>query len=160
MKGISTKLRFTIAIIATLHLLSNGSCKMSEEEQDHHGLTLSRKSYCHLRWFPQPAELFCGISLELVKELRTKGFQVTGTQPKVYCKVFEDNSGKTEITTVHKVRPRTKHMNVQWHHFRHYVDTKEITIHAIKSEDQPADMMTKSIPLGLLQKFRYIIMGW
>jgi len=35
--------------------------------------------------------------------------------------VFEDNAGAVEITNVHKVRPRTKHLNIKYHHFREKV---------------------------------------
>lgn len=33
-----------------------------------------------------------------------------------------------EIATVHKMRPRTKHINIKYHHFREYVRLKKITI--------------------------------
>jgi len=68
--------------------------------------------------------------MELAKEMKSHGFNVGTTQPKVHCKVFEDNSGALEIATVHKVRPRTKHMNVQFHHFRHHVNTGQMTSHS------------------------------
>jgi len=98
--------------------------------------------------------------MELAKEMKSYGFNVGTTQPKVHCKVFEDNSGALEIATVHKVRPRTKHMNVQFHHFRHHVNTGQMTIHPIDTEDQPADMLSKSVPLRKLNKHRCFIMGW
>ena len=47
---------------------------------------------------------------------------------------------------IHKYRPRTKHLNVRLHHFRDFVERKEITIHAINStKDQPADFLTKAL---------------
>jgi hypothetical protein len=52
--------------------------------------------------------------------------------------VFEDNSGALEMAKVHKYQPRTKHLNVQLHHFRDYVEQQEISIHAINTNDQPA----------------------
>ena len=98
--------------------------------------------------------------MELAKEMKEHGFDVGTTEPKVHCKVFEDNSGALEIATVHKVRPRTKHLNVQWHHFRHYVTSGQITIHPIDTEDQPADMLSKSVPLQKLIKHRLFLCGW
>jgi len=98
--------------------------------------------------------------MELAKEMKTKGFDIGSTVPKVHCKVFEDNSGALEIATIHKTRPRTKHMNCQVHHFRHYVDSGEITIHPIGTDDQSADMLSKSVILTKLIKFRKFIMGW
>jgi hypothetical protein len=51
--------------------------------------------------------------MELLKELKKKEFPVRSTIPNVHCKVFEDNSGALEMATVHKPRPRTKHLNVK-----------------------------------------------
>jgi hypothetical protein len=39
----------------------------------------------------------------------------------VHCKVFEDNEGAIEIAKVPKMRPRTKHLNIKYHHFREEV---------------------------------------
>ena len=98
--------------------------------------------------------------MELINELNANGIDMATTKPKVYCKVFEDNSGAIELATVPKMRPRTKHINIKYHHFRDYVDRGEITIHAIKSEDQPADMLTKPLNEDPLCRHRSWIMGW
>ena len=57
----------------------------------------------------------------LIQEMKEKGFQVICTQPYVYCKVFEDNSGALELARLPKLHPRTKHINVCYHHFREHV---------------------------------------
>ena len=98
--------------------------------------------------------------MELIKELQAHGFKMSSTQPKVHCRVFEDNSGALEIAKVPKMRPRTKHINIKYHHFRDYVERGEITIHPIRSEDQPADLLTKPVPEPVLRKHREFIMGW
>ena len=53
----------------------------------------------------------------LLDEMRERNFQVICTAPHVYCKVFEDNSGALELARLPKLRPRTKHINVCYHHF-------------------------------------------
>jgi len=98
--------------------------------------------------------------MELAKEMQEYGFHVGTTKPKVHCKVFEDNSGALEIATVHKVQPRTKHMNIQFHHFCHHINTGQMTVHPIDTDEQPADMLSKSVPLVKLVKHRQFIMGW
>ena len=98
--------------------------------------------------------------MELLKELKQQGVPVGSTKPKVFCRVFEDNSGALEIATVPKMRPRTKTINIKYHHFRQYVDRGEIEVKAIDSEDNPADMMTKPVALGILQRHRETILGW
>jgi hypothetical protein len=98
--------------------------------------------------------------MELVKELQRHGYDFTATQPTVHCRVFEDNSGAIELARVPKMRPRTKFINVQYHHFRQYVDRNEISILSISTEDQCADILTKSVSLTTLIKLRLRIMGW
>ena len=59
--------------------------------------------------------------MELMDELKDRGYELISTEPKVYCKAFEDNSGALEIARLPKMRPRTKAINVIYHHFREYV---------------------------------------
>jgi hypothetical protein len=60
--------------------------------------------------------------------------------------MFEDNSGTIEITKVKKYRPRTKHINTQYHHFQQYVDEGKVIIEYISTKNQLADLLTKSLP--------------
>ena len=99
-------------------------------------------------------------TMELLKELKHVGFGIQGTVPEVHCKVFEDNSGAIEIAKVPKMRPRTKHINIRYHHFRHHVEKGEVTIHAIDTSDQPADMLNKPLSEVSLRKHRLFIQGW
>ena len=46
------------------------------------------------------------------------GFQLPET--KVYAKCFEDNTGCLELAKAPKLRPRTKHITVKFHHFLGY----------------------------------------
>ena len=80
--------------------------------------------------------------------------------PKVHCKVIEDNSGALEMATVHKYRPRTKHLGTKYHFFRQYVTDKEISIHKIGTEDQPSDTLTKPLSRELFERHRLALMGW
>ena len=98
--------------------------------------------------------------MELLRELKQQGVPVGETTPKVFCQAFEDNSGALEIANVPKMRPRTKTINVKYHHFHQYVDQGEIKISYIESEENPADMMTKPLPLDKLQKCRRKVLGW
>ncbi len=56
-------------------------------------------------------------------------------QPMVQCKFLKDNSGALELVMTPKMRPRTKQINVNYHHFRDYVKRKLLTILPICSED-------------------------
>jgi hypothetical protein len=77
----------------------------------------------------------------------------------VHCKAFEDNSGALEMAKTHKLRPRTKYINVKYHHFRAHVD-KTITIHKIDTKDQLADGLTKPLDVIAFQIFRDRVMGY
>jgi hypothetical protein len=57
----------------------------------------------------------------LLQELREQDFKVLCTEPYVYCKVSEDISGTLELARLPKLCPRTKHINVCYHHFCKHV---------------------------------------
>jgi hypothetical protein len=97
--------------------------------------------------------------MELLKELKKKKFPVWLTIPNVHCKVFEDNSDALEMATVHKLRPRTKHLNVKLHHFRDYVTRKEISIHPIDTSMQLANYLTKAVNLVTLSRLSSVSNG-
>ena len=98
--------------------------------------------------------------MALMQEAAEAGVLPAAEVPKVHCKVFEDNSGAIEIARLPKMRPRTKHLNIKYHHFRDQVARGRITIHFVPTEDQIADMLTKPVPIELLTRFRGRLMGW
>ena len=98
--------------------------------------------------------------MQTLKEMQERWVPIKTTHGKVYCNVFEDNSGAVEMATHHKYRPRTKHLNVKLHHFRDYVNRKEISVHHISTQRQPADLLTKSLNEELTRRHREVIMGW
>ena len=97
---------------------------------------------------------------QMIRDMRRHSLEFEETQHKIHCKIFEDNSGALEMATIHKLRPRTKHLAVSWHHFRHHVMNGDITVVPISIEDQLADCMTKYIDFQTLKRHRYAILGW
>jgi hypothetical protein len=98
--------------------------------------------------------------MNILKEMKEQGVLVGSSHAKVHCKLFEDNSGALEMLQKEKYRPRTRHLLVKLHHFRDYVDREEISIHAIRSEDQQADYLTKPVGEEILVKLRRLVQGW
>jgi len=98
--------------------------------------------------------------MELLREMKKLKFPILSEVPKIHCKLFEDNSGALEMAKTHKYRPRTKHLNVKLHHFRDYVERKEISIHKIDTLEQLADYLTKPVSVDILQYLRPKVMGW
>jgi hypothetical protein len=96
----------------------------------------------------------------VAKEMLNLGFNISDTIPTVKCKAFDDNMGAIEIALVPKMRPRTKHINVKYHHFRQYVDNGDILIQHVTSENQVADFLTKMSESTLFHKHCEAVMGW
>ena len=84
--------------------------------------------------------------MELVEEIKARGFNVLCTEPYVYCKSFEDNSGALELARLPKLRPRSKHINTCYHHFREHVRKGLVKIFPIDTKLQTADVLTKNLP--------------
>ena len=98
--------------------------------------------------------------MELLKEMKSYGYPIVTLQAWVHSRVFEDNSGASEMAKFHKYRPRTKHMNLKLHHFRDYVERQGITIHPIGTSEQPADFLTKALNEELLLIHCMNVLGW
>jgi hypothetical protein len=80
--------------------------------------------------------------MNLQQEMREQIFKVVCIKPYIYCKVFEDNAGALELARLPKLRPRTKHINVCYHHFCKHVQKGLIKIFPIDTTDQIADALT------------------
>jgi hypothetical protein len=89
--------------------------------------------------------------MNLLEEMREQDFQVICTESHVYCKVFEDNSRALELARPPKLHPRTKHINVCYHHFHKHVRKGLIKIFSIDTKDQIADALTKALAQNDLQ---------
>jgi hypothetical protein len=98
--------------------------------------------------------------MELLMELRRKSIDIRTNTPIIRCTVYEDNEGARAISNLPKVRPRTRHLNTKYHHFRDHVDRGTITVAPIDTTHQPADMLTKPLRPELLRIHRRKVMGW
>lgn len=97
--------------------------------------------------------------MELVEEIKARGFNVLCTEPYVYCKSFEDNSGALELARLPKLRPRSKHINTCYHHFREHVRKGLVKIFPIDTKLQTADVLTKNLPQNDFVRHRISICG-
>jgi hypothetical protein len=96
----------------------------------------------------------------LMQEAHDHGIKVLTKPPKIHCKVFEDNEGAIEIAKVPKMRPRTKHLNIKYHHFREEVKKGTVSIYHVGTKEQIADICTKPLEEGLFRSLREKLMGW
>jgi hypothetical protein len=93
-------------------------------------------------------------TIYLMKEIQEKLSLDIDAVPTVYCRMFEDNSAALEMARVPKMRPRTRHLNVAYHHFRSEVAKGTLRVEAIGTDDQQADIFTKPVELQILQRHR------
>ena len=98
--------------------------------------------------------------VRLLQEMKDRGYPVPTTEARVHCRVFEDNVAALEIAKVPKMRPRTRHLNCVYHHFRNEVANKRLLLEPISSEDQQSDILTKCCNLSTHVRHRRKIMGW
>ena len=98
--------------------------------------------------------------MNFLTDFKSQGYNIIGdSREQVLCKVFEDNSRAIELANVPKMRLRTKHINLVYHHFRSRVKTRtnplgDVTVEHIDTEDQIANMLTKPLAAPLFLKHR------
>ena len=97
--------------------------------------------------------------VELLRELK-QAIPFDPSTPTIHCKIHEDNQGCIDLVEAPRMRPRTKHITLKYHHFRKHVKDGTITIAYLESKRQIADIFTK--PLGDLQfaALRKSLTGW
>jgi len=102
------------------------------------------------------------MSLVLNIDYSTPEVQYKQTRPvsKVNTDAYEDNNGALELAKVPKMRPRTKHIALKYHHFREYVRDGSVRIHPIDSREQVADIFTKALPKDAFIYLRNKLCGW
>jgi hypothetical protein len=98
--------------------------------------------------------------LDFLWEAKNKGIPLTVENAAIHCKIFEDNSGTIEMAKVPKMRPRTNHLNIKYHHFCQHVQSGLLSIHAVSTDDQIADIFTKPLDETTFQFHLKQINGW
>ena len=78
----------------------------------------------------------------------------------VFANLYEDNTGAYELAKAPKMRPRTKHIALKYHHFREHVNNGTIKINLIGTKDQIADIFTKALDKPSFTYLRKLLCGW
>lgn len=100
------------------------------------------------------------IVMRFFDELKQRMPRVRTIKPRVHCVAFEDNAGALILAESGRMRPRTKHINLKYHHFRSWVHDKRIELRKVDTKEQLADLGTKPLTP---QPFRYLrskLLGW
>jgi hypothetical protein len=72
-----------------------------------------------------------------------------------YSTIFEDNKGCVELATAPKMRPRTRHIALKYHHFHSHVENGNISISWID-----ADIFTKPLAASSFTPLHQALLGW
>lgn len=67
--------------------------------------------------------------------------------------LFCDNLGAISLTETTKAHGLSKHLQIRFHYIRGRVEAEEILVQSISSQDNVADIFTKSLPKSTHQKF-------
>ena len=68
--------------------------------------------------------------------------------------LYEDNTGAIFLMENMTVGPRTKHIDIRWHHLREMINDSWLEVKFVKSEDNCADLATKNLPEKEFNKHR------
>ena len=98
--------------------------------------------------------------MRLMLEMKDKGFVKRVNTPAIQCTMFEDNAGAIEMAMVPKVRARTKHIHVKYHHFVAMINAKVMSVRKIGTKEQVADILTKPLSVTQHKYLRLKLMGW
>ena len=103
---------------------------------------------------------------QLMEELATHGVKFNDIKPEIKVNVYEDNVGAIELAKLPKLRPRTKHIGIQYHHFRSWTsrgindEEPRVKVQHISTEIQQADIFTKPLARVQFQALRKLLCGW
>ena len=70
-------------------------------------------------------------------------FELHNPNPRVLCKILEDNESCIAMAKTQRFSPRTRHMSLKYHHFRSFVEKGIIDILPMDTLEQTADIFTK-----------------
>eukprot|EP00978_Attheya_sp_CCMP212_P023502 scaffold72215_cov47-Attheya_sp.AAC.2 len=73
--------------------------------------TITALSSCESEYMRLLSAALCDaiFVIQILDDLKARGFILPSKTPQVYCKAFEDNSGALEMARLPKLRPQTKH---------------------------------------------------
>ena len=96
--------------------------------------------------------------IDILKKMKVLGYNVGTDLPTVLCNFVGDNSRALTLAQAPAVKPRKKHINVNYHHFSSYVTKYTISILPIESDRKPVDMKNKLLNEDTFGRHRRSIM--
>jgi hypothetical protein len=79
----------------------------------------------------------------------------------LFANLYADNTWAYKLAKAPKMRPRTKHIALKYHHFREHVNKgTSIKINLIGTKDQIANIFTKALDKPSFLHLRKLLSGW
>ena len=119
-------------------------------------------------WRAQKTKFVCLSSAEaeyvaLTEMSKEQRFLTMLLQEVLYCDLpsilYEDNEAATYLAKNYHVSSKTKHIDIRQHYVREHLKDKLGEIHAIKSQDNFADILTKNVTVNLFIKLGNAILN-
>ena len=73
--------------------------------------------------------------------------------------LWDDNQGAIAMSKNPIQHKRTKHIDIRYHFVREAVARGDIRLSYVQTQDQIADLLTKSVPKMTVQRLRPILLG-
>ena len=99
-------------------------------------------------------------TIDILKGMKSLGYNVSTVSPNVLCKLFEDNSRALTLSQDPATIPRTNNNNVKYHQFRAYFANYTIHIILVDLSNQPSDMLMHLLNEDSFFRHRRSIMEW
>jgi hypothetical protein len=80
--------------------------------------------------------------------------------PQSVTPLYVDNSGAVELSRDRKSCHRSRHIDRRYFKVRELVASGEIVVERVPTEDNPADLLTKSLPTDAYTRHRDRVFGW
>ena len=95
-----------------------------------------------------------------LKECIQNNLPVKHSKAEFKCMAFKDNQGALKLAKTPKLRPWTRHINIQYHHIWQEVESGNITLKKVNTVDQWADIFTKPIEEKNFTRTCEKVIGW
>ena len=87
-------------------------------------------------------------------------YPIHNPDPIIKCKVYEDNESCIPMFKTKSFSPRTRHIVIKYHNFRHFIDKEIIKVLSSGTGDQIVDVLTKTLCEELFTFHRMKLCGW
>jgi hypothetical protein len=86
-------------------------------------------------------------------------FSDLGFEQREPTTIYEDNQGCIALTENPVMHKRTKHIDIRHHFVRERVESGDIVLKYVATQDQLADMLTKPLKRHEMERLRSVVMG-